>query len=1090
MKNFKKLFASVAIVAMLASSVPTTVLGAASYSDELQGAYDYAYGMGVTTQSSIDTADMYGQLKRSHMAKMMVNYAKEVKGLTADTSKACAFTDVANETAELQGFIKEACQMGIMGQDITAFNPNGIVTRAQFGTVLSRVLYGDANNGGNPYYADHLAALKDAGIMNNISNPNAPEVRGYVMLMMQRADEGTTTPAICSTPENVLSCSLGLDTCPSECKTNDTEVKAGSLNVSLNSASVANGTQVPSTGTVKFAVVDFTANSSDVSLKTVELKKVGLSSVSDAVGKVWFEKNGVRVSGKATFTSEGIAVISFAPAYVVKAGEKATFDLYVELNTTEGQDFQFASDTISTTAEQVNGSFTTPKLRTAKYTVAPVTVAVASTGSTYNVTTDAVELGAFSIANNDASSETRDVEFKSIAVRQNGNADLTNLSSIVLVRNGVVVSKNPTINGKDLTFVVGNTVKDGATATYYIKAIIDTVDSTSDTYQFAVRYETDVNAVESTTDFRSTVTGKPTLGLYTVKGGDITFAKDSSIELSSNYAAGSENVILMKGTITTKNAITLEDVTLTGNNTGLSNMFSTIYLQVGSSTLSYSPLAGEKVAKFLGTVTVNGSASVKMYAKLKDTATAQSVKFEDMKLRSFGTAEYVSNSNPVSNYVGSIAGVTVTVQTSTLNVTRNDALGNQTIAKGTNGLLTYGLSLTSDQGNGANVSNAVFTITSNNTGELYNNAYVTLYVNGVAKGSKTIQGTTVSFDSFNVDVTKTNSATIQLKADFADAFTSGNVQFALSSLNVIDKLTSKEVTSYAKPTGAVFTVASAAGTIAASDNNPQAQLFLSPSTAQKLLAFKLTAKNDNVRLYNVNFTGTNLDGLSNFKIVNASGDLVATANTASATALTFTQITNSLPAVLKDKSETYYVVADVNSNTTLATLALTLTSTDVKGSNGLATSATGTVTSKTHATAENTLVIAKAANTSKLLTTSALRFTVTAAGKDTITLSRVDFSNAVAGYTGTIVLKVYKNSVSSANIAGTLNAKTGLVTLTANNTVDAGNTVTYIVVLDGAIIDSTSNSQDWSVSLTNVQVGTMNANAYDNVASFPITETK
>ena len=80
------MFASLAIVAMLGTAVPTTVLGAASYSTELQGAYDYAYGIGVTTQSSIDTANMYGSLLRSHMAKMMVNYAKEVKGMTPDTS--------------------------------------------------------------------------------------------------------------------------------------------------------------------------------------------------------------------------------------------------------------------------------------------------------------------------------------------------------------------------------------------------------------------------------------------------------------------------------------------------------------------------------------------------------------------------------------------------------------------------------------------------------------------------------------------------------------------------------------------------------------------------------------------------------------------------------------------------------------------------------------------------------------------------------------------------------------------------------------------------------------------------------------------
>jgi len=76
-----------------------------------------------------------------------------------------------------------------MGIGIDEFNPNGMVTRAEFGTVFSRALFGDIYNGSNPYYKDHLQALKDAGIMNDISNPNAREIRGYVMLMMKRADE-------------------------------------------------------------------------------------------------------------------------------------------------------------------------------------------------------------------------------------------------------------------------------------------------------------------------------------------------------------------------------------------------------------------------------------------------------------------------------------------------------------------------------------------------------------------------------------------------------------------------------------------------------------------------------------------------------------------------------------------------------------------------------------------------------------------------------------------------------------------------------------------------------------------------------------
>lgn len=172
------------------------------------------------------------------------------------------------------------------------------------------------------------------------------------MLMMQRA-AGATTPAICETPENILSCSLGLDTCPAECVTTPTETKAGTLNVSLNSDSLANGTQVPKVGIIKFASVDFKANSSDVTLKTVTLKKVGLASIPPST-RVRFEKGGIRISGKAAFTSDGTAIISFAPTYVVKANATETLDLYVDLSTSAGNDFQFASDSFGTTAKTVN----------------------------------------------------------------------------------------------------------------------------------------------------------------------------------------------------------------------------------------------------------------------------------------------------------------------------------------------------------------------------------------------------------------------------------------------------------------------------------------------------------------------------------------------------------------------------------------------------------------------------------------------------------------------------------------------------------------------------------------------------------------
>jgi len=230
--NLKKLFATTLTVLMVATMFPVNLMANASYSDELQGAYDYAYDNGITTMDSIEDANMYGTLTRIALAKMISNYAMEVLGLTPDTDKDCEFSDVSETLdAQYDNGVTNACQLGLMGVGIEMFNPYGLVTRAEYGTVLSRALRGDKYNGGTPYYADHLAALEDAEIMNDISNPSMREVRGYVMLMMQRADEsGEATPSTCKDPMVQIACALNQedDACPVECRdaTDPTEVKA------------------------------------------------------------------------------------------------------------------------------------------------------------------------------------------------------------------------------------------------------------------------------------------------------------------------------------------------------------------------------------------------------------------------------------------------------------------------------------------------------------------------------------------------------------------------------------------------------------------------------------------------------------------------------------------------------------------------------------------------------------------------------------------------------------------------------------------------------------------------------------------------
>lgn len=45
------------------------------------------------------------------MAKMMVNYAIKVLGKTPNTGATCTFTDLADQSTEMQLYIKLACQL-------------------------------------------------------------------------------------------------------------------------------------------------------------------------------------------------------------------------------------------------------------------------------------------------------------------------------------------------------------------------------------------------------------------------------------------------------------------------------------------------------------------------------------------------------------------------------------------------------------------------------------------------------------------------------------------------------------------------------------------------------------------------------------------------------------------------------------------------------------------------------------------------------------------------------------------------------------------------------------------------------------------
>ncbi len=161
-------------------------------STELNGAYQRACGYDITTMPTIQKADMEGKLLRKDMAKMISNFAINIMDKDISTGVRCEFDDMTKLPKEAQYYAIAACRLWLMGYESDGkrtkhtFDPNTEVDRAQFGTILSRLIRGDKNNGGDIYYQRHLEALKKEWIMTKIDKPLSKELRGRVMVMMKR----------------------------------------------------------------------------------------------------------------------------------------------------------------------------------------------------------------------------------------------------------------------------------------------------------------------------------------------------------------------------------------------------------------------------------------------------------------------------------------------------------------------------------------------------------------------------------------------------------------------------------------------------------------------------------------------------------------------------------------------------------------------------------------------------------------------------------------------------------------------------------------------------------------------------------------
>ena len=605
--NIRKLFAVLAGMSLLAQTVvPSTGVFAATYSEELQDAYDWAYSKSITTMSPIDNANMYGSITRAELAKMLSNWAMNVNGKTPDESLSCEFTDIDSVKGDLHEFIKTSCQLGLMGQGITAFRPYDSISRAEFGTALSRALWGNENEGGTPYYAKHLNALKEAGIMNQIANAESTkEIRGYVMLMLMRSEENS----ICGDALVKVTCAAEAvagtyKDCPTACRDNgedntNTVVKSGDLAVKVTPATERKAL-------IKGKVSDLdtiTLKASEkITVNSITLERFGYSTASD-VDAVWLEDAyGNKIADeKSLSSSKDTVTLKIKKEYRDMEESNALTIVLRTTNTAKaGGTIGFKVTDVDASAKNLDLSDYNPyTYDLVEYNGAEVTVSVKGNDKTYNyeaweyyeVSRLKVKAGASILALNGITLTNKGAVSFTGALNSDSECDAkawytvkkettyctytANYSTLDL--DEFVSKVKVTADGKEVSGLKYSVSKDNELVLSWntievainkdvqlvVSVALEGLDEFGKNVRLVLDETADLNAVEKKTGARVTVT-KPAVDdsnwkIYTFNGSKIKF---SNTKLSSTIdaAQGSEDVVVAKGTVTVGEEVKISEL--------------------------------------------------------------------------------------------------------------------------------------------------------------------------------------------------------------------------------------------------------------------------------------------------------------------------------------------------------------------------------------------------------------------------------------------------------------------------------------------------------------------------------------------------
>jgi len=328
---------------------------------------------------------------------------------------------------------------------------------------------------------------------------------------------------------------------------------------------------------ISVAKFDLTAGSQDVSISSVQLKRVGLGA-SSVVREVALFSNDSRISKIRTFgSSDDLVDIALSPALVLKAGSTET--LTVKVNTEDGANisglFSVQLTSLTSSANVLGGVQTSAQHEVKNVASATVEVSNDGTVSKPKLGETQAEVKRFKIRN---TSTNEDVSISEITFKEDGTIkETTELANVSLYYGSTKLATVASMRDKYVTFKFAPmTIKDGKTERFTIKA--DIIGGADTNIDFVIENKLDLTATASKVGFVSADIDDLTTQPVDVDAGEVSLFIDEPT--STKIREDKKDITLWGFTLSSKGTVELSRIKFTVSptstpGTDLRNVFET-----------------------------------------------------------------------------------------------------------------------------------------------------------------------------------------------------------------------------------------------------------------------------------------------------------------------------------------------------------------------------------------------------------------------------------------------------------------------------------------------------------------------------------